>query len=130
MDIFIFFSIMVSIDFCPTTPLLTSGTTLECKMFRQTLFGFPSDRHAYQLQCFLHPMRYCTLSVSCYNKKFFLKYIRQCQNCFSNQLRPSTLSDETIFEVYQVLFLVFQYIRLKNISPIIIDFSGTWTLNC
>jgi hypothetical protein len=121
---------MVSIDFCPTTPLLTSGTTLECKMFRQTLFGFPSDRHAYQLQCFLHPMRYCTLSLSFYNKKIF-KYIRQCQNCFSNQLRPSTLSDETIFEVYQVLFLVFQYIGFyKKNPPFIIDFSGTWTLNC
>jgi hypothetical protein len=52
---------MVSIDFCPPAPLFTSGTTLDCKMFRQSMFGFPSDRHAYFLRCCIHPMRYCFL---------------------------------------------------------------------
>jgi len=42
---------MASIEFCPPAPLFTSGTTLDCKMFRQSMFGFPSDRHAYFLRC-------------------------------------------------------------------------------
>ena len=54
--------IMVSIDFCPSAPLLTSGTTLDCKMFRESMMGCPSDRHAYHLTCCIHPMRYCFLN--------------------------------------------------------------------
>jgi hypothetical protein len=50
---------MVSIYFCPPAPLLTSGTILDCKMFQQSMFGFPSDRHAYHLKCCMLPMRYC-----------------------------------------------------------------------
>jgi len=33
--------------------------------------GFPSDRHAYQLKCFMHPMRYCFSSSSSSFYKFF-----------------------------------------------------------
>lgn len=49
---------MVSIDFCPQTALLTNGTVIECKVFRQSLFGLPSDRHMYQLKCYMNPIRY------------------------------------------------------------------------
>ena len=51
---------MVSINFCPPYPLsLPSGIILDCKMFQQSMFGFPSDRHAYHLKCCIHPKRYC-----------------------------------------------------------------------
>ena len=57
-DTFFLKIIMVSINFCPPAHhLLTSGTILNCKMFQQSMFGFPSDRHAYHLKCFMHPMR-------------------------------------------------------------------------
>ena len=50
---------MVDIIFCDTnTPLRSSGTTLECQNFSKSLFGLPSDRHAYQLRCYVHPIRY------------------------------------------------------------------------
>ena len=51
--------IMVSINFCPPAyHLLTSGSILK---FQQSMFSFPSDRHAYHLKFFMHPMRYCLL---------------------------------------------------------------------
>ncbi len=34
--------------------------------------GFPSDRHAYHLKCFMHPMRYCFSSSSSSFYKFFI----------------------------------------------------------
>jgi len=48
---------MVSIQFCPQTPLFTSGSTLECKTFRQCMSGYPSDRHAYNLKFHTLPIK-------------------------------------------------------------------------
>jgi len=82
---------MVSINFCPLVyHLLTSGIILNSKMFQPSMFSFPSDRHAYHLKCFMHPMRYCFSSSSVsrliyfmfsqgrlpYQVKSFVKYIR------------------------------------------------------
>jgi hypothetical protein len=104
--------IMVSINFCPPAPLLTSGTTLDCKMFQQSMSGFPSDRHAYHLKCCMHPMRYCfsffykrldffiyfifSQGRLPYQVKDFIKYIRLAP------LPPSSIN--TYYKNYHIFF--------------------------
>ncbi|MFN9982065.1 MAG: hypothetical protein ACK53Y_19220, partial [bacterium] len=67
-----------SINFCPPAQhFLTSGIILDCKMFQQSMSGFPSDRHAYQLKCFMHPMMYCFSSSSS-----FYKFFNKCPDLY------------------------------------------------
>jgi hypothetical protein len=84
--------IMVSIHFCPPPAhrLQTSETVLDCKLFQQSMSGFPSDRHAYHLKCFMHPMRYCFSSSSSFYKFFisvqtYIFYVQQGTVSLSNQ---------------------------------------------
>jgi hypothetical protein len=87
---------MVSINFCPPTPLLTSGTILDCKMFQQSMFGFPSDRHAYYLKCCMHPMRYCfffSLFLKDYSVQTYIFYV---------QPRKASLSSQEFCKIHKV----------------------------
>ena len=112
---------MVSINFCPSAyRLLTSGSILK---FQQSMFSFPSDRHAYHLKFFMHPMRYCLLLLLHFYKiivsrliyfmfsqgrlpyqvKIFVKYIRL------NSPPPSLLNTcKKKLSITYVLFYFFQ----------------------
>jgi hypothetical protein len=66
---------MYQIHFCDTKsePFNTSGITVDCKRFTETLKGCPSDRHNYYLRVYKNPIRIGRLPLMAKN---FLKYIR------------------------------------------------------
>jgi hypothetical protein len=51
----------------------SSGISIECKNFQQILDKHPSDRHAYKLKLFTHPLSIGRLPIMAKN---FLKFTR------------------------------------------------------
>ena len=51
----------------------SSGISLECKNFSQILDEYPSDRHAYKMKLFTHPLAIGRLPIMAKN---FIKFTR------------------------------------------------------
>ena len=66
---------MFKINFCDASNSspISSGLTLNCKQFTQTLNALPSDRHSYALRFFKQPIKIGRLPLQ---TKQFYKYIR------------------------------------------------------
>ncbi len=114
---------MATIEFCPPAPLFTSGTTLDCKMFRQSMFGFPSDRHAYFLRCCLNPMRYHIYLFLNIFFNFFFPYHSDHVIIFMFSQGRLPYQIKNFVKYIRLAISFFFYVRHVNIDYLLTSFS-------